>query len=119
MTKNQIDRELQACVARTWSRMVVLYPRLRAFNPPSIKTDGRVRKMLAYYYPDSQQIRVGSRWLAKNWGIILAEIVPHEVAHHVDYLLSPIVDEEPHNENWQKIMVQFGLEPLAIYEVQF
>lgn len=97
----------------------MLYPRLRAFNPPTIKTDGRIKKMLAYYYCDTQQIKVGSCWLAKNWCIILAEIVPHEVAHHIDYLLSPVVNDEHHNENWQKIMIQFGLEPLTIYEVQF
>lgn len=103
-----------------WGRMLRIYPRLHNFHPPEIYIDGRVTKMIAYYYPNTEKILIGSRWIEKNYDIIVGEVIPHEIAHHVDSLLfCNCTDADPHGPTWQKIMLKYGLNPSISYEVEF
>ena len=93
-----------------WARFVVLYPQLAQFKKPKILFNNRIYRTAGRCFVEYNTIEISSKLyrVLDNRDEIINTIIPHEIAHQVDYNLYG----EPnrwHGKTWQDIMVSFGL----------
>lgn len=110
------DPKLAEILKPIWNKYCGIYPELKSFEMPVIRLDGRL-KMLAYNYPELNVIRVSKYWYPANKALYASDILPHELAHQIDFILNGD-QEESHNANWELIMLDYGIEPLTTYEAK-
>jgi predicted SprT family Zn-dependent metalloprotease len=122
MDRNHYQAKLESRLLRLWAKACNIWPELEGHEMPAITIDARIRRAIAYYYPERHEIRISWYWAQcdKNH-VILREIVAHETAHHIDEVLNgekSSTINEGHGPQWQKIMVQLGLNPLTHYSIK-
>ena len=114
MNREKLLKQLEAETAKIWRRMGEKFPECLAHNPPRIRLDGRYRKVLGFCDSENNTITLALYFFAKNHDTMLREVLPHEIAHQVDYHITGWTEydiDEGHGPNWQKIMLEYGLEP--------
>lgn len=111
----ELTETVKTICQRHWQKFVLLYPELQYFEMPEIKLNGRLKVTAGLCFQQSNRIEFGINfWLhSQEYLTIMShEIVPHELAHQVDFNLYGESEKKcGHGKNWQKIMLNYGLAP--------
>ena len=98
-----------------WDNLCELYPRLTRYNPPIIEINGRLWRNAGLCHQEINTIELGYKFFAyspdyaKNMTKV---ILPHEIIHQADYNLFGLSEAKcGHGNNWQAIMINYGLSP--------
>ena len=105
--------------AQVWREFCRIYPQLQKFKMPQIKLNGRFTKTAANCEVEHNIINIGTKFLIQHNQRIMQEIIPHEIAHQVDFNLNGLPKGNRwHGANWQVIMQDYGLEPKPYHNME-
>ena len=91
---------------------IVKFSGLSKFDPPKIELNNRLTRTAGRCWQGRNRIELAAKFLAKFQHEMLTVILPHEIAHQIDFNLFGQSEKRcGHGKNWAKIMVQLGLEP--------
>lgn len=109
-TKNEMQEKVNFFTEVYWTQFCEIFPKLVKFDPPTVKLCGRLTVTAGKAYQPDNRIHLGSKFLAKYEDMMLLQILPHEIAHIVDFVLNgPSEKYCGHGKKWVEIMVQFGI----------
>ncbi len=124
-------KEINEITRKVWARFVKIYPALAAHKCPLAVFDNRLVKTAAICEPDNKRVRVSFKLYRANKQEYINQLIPHELAHEIDYRLfiEPFLNGKPeptddeakktwHAGNWAKIMIAYGIEPKATHELE-
>lgn len=95
-----------------WAKFGNLYPQIVKTPKPLLTFSKRMTKTAGFCFVEQGEIRLASRFLDQHLDEMLRVTLPHEIAHYVDFLLHGIPENNRwHGPKWQKIMLQYGLNP--------
>ncbi len=110
MTRDQLTLELSRLAEKQWGDFCELYPSLVRYNPPEIKLCGRIWRTGGYCNFLANKVTLGYKFFAKYNNYMRCVILPHELAHQIDYNLNgEMKPKDFHGPKWQKIMNDYGL----------
>ena len=113
MDKTALLNHLTRETAMVWDNLCELYPNLVRFNEPKIRLNPYFWRTAGVCFQEQNVIELAYKFFksSQNYRDNMFEVIlPHEIIHQGDYNL--FGDSElicGHGENWQKIMVQYGL----------
>jgi predicted SprT family Zn-dependent metalloprotease len=110
MDRTAILRRIEHHADLTWYKFCAIYPELRIIERPVIVPNYRFTKTAANCAVETGTINWGMKFMQRNEMEMLTVIMPHEMAHRIDFVLNG----EPKNNRWhgpawQKIMLKYGL----------
>jgi predicted SprT family Zn-dependent metalloprotease len=115
MDTKQITARLESKTDSVWQELCLMYPKLVRAKPPTVKLNGRFWRTAGRCFQETGIIELGSKFLlhsAQHRATMYSVILPHEIIHYADFVLFGESEKKcGHGVNWQKIMVQYGLEP--------
>lgn len=91
-----------------WRKYNILFPELRVFNKPAIMLNNRIYRTAGRCIVEDNIVELSSRLFINNYSAMLDIILPHEIAHQIDYNLNGLPNRW-HGKSWQYIMESFGL----------
>lgn len=110
--------DLQTRLESLWADYCETFPKLAKFDCPTIEISPRLRVNLATNTSEYNLVRVAKRYYESNIDLYWGEIIPHELAHQIDYNLNSWgYRENHHRESWVNIMLALDKAPLLAYEV--
>jgi predicted SprT family Zn-dependent metalloprotease len=119
MTRTELLKQCQAQAAMVWETFCEIYPQLVKFDCPKIVLNARFSKTAGNCEVEHNTINLGLKFFAKNYNRMMQEIIPHEIAHQVDYNLNGLpLGNRWHGANWQVIMSDYGLEPKPYHNME-
>lgn len=107
-----MQTEIQKIADTQWDRFCELFPKLVRFDTPKIVLNNRIYRTAGRCWVERNEIDLSSKLLAnpKNKLAMLHVILPHELAHQVDFNLNGMPKNNRwHGRTWSEIMVKFGL----------
>lgn len=105
-------QDLQKLTDKLWDDYSETFPRLVRFNPPIIKINNRFTKTAGCNRTEDNIIELAGKFLAQFPDNMLRVILPHEIAHQIDFDLNGWYDRKPHHgKEWIEIMVKIGQKP--------
>jgi hypothetical protein len=118
MNKAQLTQALQARLDTVWGIYCDINKRLIGFQKPTIVLNGRLSKTAGRCFMESNHIDIGTKFLMAHYDQVMAETVPHEIAHQIDYNLYGIpAGNRWHGKTWQNIMLQLGVKPDTYHDM--
>ena len=112
MNRTELQQNLEAELMLIWDAFCEIYPQLVKFDPPVIVLNGRFTRTAGCCEVEKNRIEIGTKFFPKFENEMISVILPHEVAHQVDFNLYGLPKNNRwHGKTWQKIMVNYGLEP--------
>jgi predicted SprT family Zn-dependent metalloprotease len=101
-----------------WTKAIAIYPRLIQFPQPTIKLNNRYTKTAGMCYMERNHIELGTKFFARNYDAMMEIILPHELAHQIDFNLNGIPKGNRwHGKSWQQIMLNLGTEPSTYHNM--
>ncbi len=102
-----------------WNRFKTLYPALGDVLPPTVRVDARLTANAGLCHFQARLIRISAKYLALFPVDMMQTVLPHEIAHYVDYCLHGVPRiNNYHRGRWCYIMRAYGLEPLEFPDLQ-
>ena len=102
---------IQAYAERLWVSYKKIFPELKG-DCPKIILSNRLTKTGGYNLSEENTVTLGNKFFAKNSDTMLNVILPHELAHQIDYNLHGWTKgRKHHNSKWCGIMMILGLSP--------
>jgi predicted SprT family Zn-dependent metalloprotease len=102
-----------------WRRFNDIFPALYAFEMPKIELNGRFTVTAGTTFYRINTIELGYKFYDRYLVNMLTVILPHEIAHQVDYnLFGKSEVEHGHGMNWCAIMRAYGLEPDRYHDMR-
>ena len=93
-----------------WVKYTKIFSGLSKFESPKIILNNRFTKTAGCNHQALNQIELASKFFIRNQNAMLAVILPHEIAHQIDFNLYGVSDKRcGHGETWCNIMVKIGL----------
>ena len=115
----QNAKTLQALTDKLWEEYCEIFPRLVRFDSPTLKVNNRLTKTAGRCFFEENFIDLGGKFLAQHESTMLRVILPHEIAHQIDYNLNGWHTRKPfHGSPWVKIMVKIGQEPNPYHSME-
>ncbi len=115
MDKQALQRTVDLKAAQVWRRLVCMHSELVRFDVPTIKLNGRLYRTAGRCYQDENVVELGTQFFTYKDGWhreMLEVILPHEIIHRADWVLYGKSEKKcGHGKTWQRLMVQYGLEP--------
>ena len=108
MTRTELLQTVTLQAQRVWDTYCEIYPQLVKFDCPQIKLNARFTKTAGNCEVENNVINLGLKFFAKYHDEMMQVIIPHEIAHQIDYNLNGI-PARWHGANWQIIMQDYGL----------
>lgn len=103
---------LQQLAQNLWDEYCEVFPKLVKFDCPKVTLNGRLSKCAGRNTCETNAIELGTKFFAKHSDNMLNVILPHEIAHQIDWNLNGWYDRKPHHgKQWVEIMVKIGQEP--------
>ena len=103
---------LQQLAQNYWDEYCEIFPALVKFDCPTITLNGRLSKCAGRNTCENNSIELGTKFFAKHSYNMLTVILPHEMAHQIDWDLNGWYDRKPHHgKAWIEIMVKIGQNP--------
>ena len=103
-------KKIQALAESLWEEYCEIFPRLVRFDCPTITRNNRFTRTAGCCYQPDNRIDLGSKFFAKNERAMLTVILPHELAHQIDYDLNGDSEKKcGHGKAWCDIMLKIGL----------
>jgi predicted SprT family Zn-dependent metalloprotease len=104
--------QLQRLTDKLWDDYCEIFPRLVRFDSPKIVINNRFTKCAGMNRTELNQIDLGGKFLAQFPDNMTRVILPHEIAHQIDFNLNGWYDRKPHHgKQWIEIMVRIGQNP--------
>jgi predicted SprT family Zn-dependent metalloprotease len=100
-----------------WLEFCEIYPRLIRLDRPVIVANNRFTRTAANCEVENNVINFGMKFMAKHENQMLNVILPHEIAHQIDYILHGL-PKRWHGRTWQEIMVKYGLPADAYHTME-
>ena len=103
---------LNSHTAKLWENYCEIFPRLVRYNPPKIVLNNRLTRTAGRCFQDLNIIDLGAKFFVKasNKSVMLNVILPHEIAHQIDFNLYGISELKcGHGVKWCETMVKLGL----------
>ena len=96
--------------AAAWDRAIELFPKLVKFDCPKIVLCNRLSVTAGKNYQEENKIHLANKFFANNRPSMIHVILPHEMAHQIDYNLNGKSEKKcGHGKKWAEIMVKLGL----------
>ena len=103
-------KQIQDLTENLWLEYALIFPALVRFDVPTIKRNNRFTRTAGCCYQELNQIDLGWKFFPKNSQDMLTIILPHEMAHQIDFNLNGISEKKcGHGKKWCDIMVKLGL----------
>ena len=105
-------KTLQRYSENLWAEYSEIFPQLVKFDCPKIVLNNRFTKTAGCCYQETNIIHIGAKFMPKNKLAMLSIILPHELAHQIDWNLYGLSEKKcGHGKKWSETMVKLGLEP--------
>lgn len=108
MTRLELLELVTQKAESVWLEYCLLYPQLVKFDPPKIKLNFRFTKTAGNCEVENNVINIAGKFFPKYTQQMLQVIIPHEIAHQIDYNLNGL-PKRWHGKTWQNIMLKYGL----------
>ena len=109
---NRYTREL-------WAKYTKAFPGLAKFKAPEIVLNNRLSRTAGRCWQATNKIDLAAKFFAKNQSEMLTIILPHELAHQIDFNLHGESEKKcGHGKKWCEIMVQLGLPPAKYHSLE-
>jgi len=103
--------DIQIYANTLWKQYKILFHELKG-DCPRIILSNRLTKTGGYNQSELNSITLGNKFFKNNMYTMLKVILPHEMAHQIDYNLHGWTKgRKHHNNNWCGIMMIIGLDP--------
>ena len=103
-------KQIQDLTENLWEEYTFLFPGLVRFDVPVIVRNNRFTRTAGCCYQEINTIHLGWKFFPKNGREMLTVILPHELAHQIDFNLNGVSDKKcGHGKKWCDIMVKLGL----------
>lgn len=113
-SKNAATPRLLVDCGVAWAKFCALYPALKPEAMPTIQFNNRLRTTSAQIRTYERIIEIASKLYVGNEDEYSNIIVPHELAHMVDFDLNGDpgnTSKQHHGPSWQAIMIRYGIPP--------
>lgn len=102
-------KTLQKYADKLWLGYCLIFPKLLKYSCPDMVLNNRLTKTAGLCYQELNIVHIGAKFMPKNKTAMLKTIIPHELAHQIDFNLYGISDKKcGHGKNWGKIMLKLG-----------
>lgn len=106
------ENQLQAYAETLWGEYCEIFPKLVNFDCPKIVLKTTMRKDAGECQQEDNVIRINKRFFKHYADNMLRVIIPHELAHQIDYNFNGLSERAcGHSMEWAIIMIKIGLEP--------
>ena len=100
-----------------WDKYLRIYPRLLKFERPIIELNPRSFRTAGICYVEENRIQLSKKLLlSRHREEMLQVVLPHEVAHQVDFNFHGL-PKRWHRESWKQIMRDYGLPPNLYHDM--
>ena len=111
--------QVEKTVEIMWGEFAEIYPTLIRYDPPKIVLCNRLTRTIGKCYYWENRIHLSNKHLMKHKRKMLSDVIPHELAHQIDYNLNPdSLPDNPHGLTWAEIMLSYGLFPHLTYNIK-
>lgn len=105
-------RNLNRYTDLLWGEYAETYPQIIRLNPPKIILNARLRTTAGCCDIEKNTIELATRFFTRNREAMFNQILPHEIAHQIDYNLNGLPKNNRwHHAAWVEIMVNLGQRP--------
>lgn len=112
-------KTLQRYAENLWAAYSEIFPQLVKFDCPQIVYNNRFTRTAGCCYQETNIIHIGAKFMPKNKWVMLSVIIPHELAHQIDFNLYGVSEKKcGHGKKWCEIMVKLGLEPNRYHSLE-
>jgi len=102
--------DLQIYAETLWVSYKRIFPELKG-NCPKIILSNRLTKSAGYNLSEDNTVTLANKYFKNNHDNMVNVILPHELAHQIDYNLHGWKKgRKHHNSNWESIMMLIGLD---------
>lgn len=110
---------LQQLTNELWEQYCEVFPKLVKFDPPKIVLNNRFTRCAGCCHTADNRIDLGAKFFAKHAKNMVNVILPHEIAHQIDYNLNGWYDRKLHHgKQWRAIMEKMGQNPAAYHSME-
>lgn len=104
--------QIQAIANIYWDRYCEAFPKLVKFDCPEIRLNKRLTRTAGRCHSEDNYIVLGYKFLEQFEHNMLTVILPHELAHQIDYNLNGWEHRKLHHgPKWCAIMGRIGRKP--------
>jgi len=106
----KLHQEIEKAAFIAWDKFCVIYPRLVRFELPEIVLNNRFTNTGGECDQHDRIIQIGAKFVKNNRREIFKIVLPHELAHQVDFDLYGESEKScGHGKKWIKIMLAYGI----------
>lgn len=110
---------IQNYAEKLWDSYIELFPKLAKFDCPKIVLCNRLTRTAGKNYQPNNKIHLGNKFFIKHKKEMLTVILPHELAHQIDWNLFGFSEKNcGHGKKWQEIMLKLGLPPNKYHSME-
>ena len=103
---------LQQLALNLWDDYCEIFPKLTKFDCPKVIINNRLKSCAGRNFTEDNLIDLAGKFLTAYPENMLRVILPHELAHQIDYDLNGWYNRKPHHgKDWITIMVKIGQAP--------
>lgn len=100
---------LQERTSILWESYAEIFPKLVKYDPPEIILSKRMTRVAGYCETELNKITLSMPFLEQYWDNMLNVILPHEMAHGIDYIINGWYPRKRHHgRHWRDIMLKIG-----------
>lgn len=111
--------KINQTVDNFWEDYSVIFPGLVKYDPPEILLSKRMTRVAGYCETDLNKITLSVPFLEQHWDNMLNVILPHEMAHGIDYILNGwYLRKRHHGKHWRDIMEKIGQNPNPYHSME-
>lgn len=104
------QKTLQTLTENLWDEYSEIFPALIKFDAPKIIINNRYTKCAGCNVSEDNLIQLGGKFLTQFPDNMVKVILPHELAHQIDFNLNGWYTRKPHHgKQWAEIMFKIGL----------
>ncbi len=101
-----LQRIAETEAVRTWGVLARIYTRIGAI--PKVVINKRLKTTAGWCYHERRIVELSAELMEHNLSEFGRVIIPHELAHQVDW---DVYQRSGHGPTWKGIMVRMGLPP--------
>jgi predicted SprT family Zn-dependent metalloprotease len=113
MDKKALLTLIQRETVMIWDTLCEMYTPLVHYNEPKIELNPYIWRCAGKCFQTENRIHLGYKFFKAKpeyFNTMIDVILPHEIIHQADYNLFGESEKIcGHGENWQKIMLEYGL----------
>jgi predicted SprT family Zn-dependent metalloprotease len=111
------EQYLNKLAETLWAEYCEVFPKLVKFDCPKIILNSRLSSTAGRCFASQNYIDLATKLFTRNRDAMLREILPHEIAHQIDYNLNGEPNGKWHRESWKIVMVKIGQSPTRCHNL--